>query len=111
MTTEEDNDFEFKDYKEEAQDNAANANLNPNLAESSSSGNKPTAKSPEDNVQGFELLPLDKSLENANTLINNEVVIRDENAYNKDLKVTTVANTVLEALLAEFEDEDRKSVV
>ena len=56
-------------------------------------------------LQGFEVLPLDKSLGEANALINNEVVIRDEQAYNKDLRVATISNAIIEGLFSEFEGD------
>lgn len=56
-------------------------------------------------LQGFDVLPLDKSLGEANALINNEVVIRDEQAYNKDLRVATISNAIIEGLFGEFEGE------
>lgn len=71
----------------------------------SASGNKQT-RSPlhpiiDDSPQILEGLPLDSSLEN-NAMINNEIAIKDEKAYKKDLNVNTVGNMILEDLINEF---------
>lgn len=56
------------------------------------------------NPQLLEILPLDKSLDN-NALINNELVIKDEKSYKRDLNVSTVSNILVEELMMEFYGE------
>lgn len=72
----------------------------------SASGNK-QSRSPlhpvivDDSPQLFEGLPLDNSLEN-NGVKNNEIDIKDERAYKKDLNINTVGNLIVEEIIHEF---------
>jgi len=103
IATEEDNDFEFKECKEESQVLINNPDLS--ISANKQPKSPPIPMNGDENIQEFDVLPLDKSLENLNNLINNEVVIKDEQAYNKDMKVSTVANSILDELFNEFEGE------
>ena len=68
----------------------------------SGSGNKLKLPGPEGLI--LEGLPLDKSVGDSN-LINNELIIKDEKAYKKDLNITTIGNIVLDELLIEFQQD------